>query len=460
MRILDTLTGKKVGIKKTAKPLKLFVCGPTVYDYPHIGNARVFVFFDIFVRYLKSLGWKIFYLQNITDINDKIIDRAKRDGMRWSEVSIKFEKIYHKNEESLGINSVTKYARATDYIPQIIKQLKALINKEYAYKIERDGYYFDVSKFKDYGKLSKRNYLSAEDATSRIDESIKKRNKGDFCLWKFSKAGEPSWDSDFGNGMPGWHIEDTAITEYHFGPQYDIHGGAVDLKFPHHEAEIAQQEAASGKKPLVKIWMHPGFLLVDGKKMSKSLGNFITIDDFLKTHSADVFRYIVLSHYYRSPIDYSDKLANQSKNSLHNLQNFILKLGMLKTNGNVSKKIKNAILLSSKKYAKAIDDDFNTPLALSEIFTLIKNTEKIIWKMNAKESQLVRDFILKNLGILGINIEKSIRIPQKIKDLTKARELLRGNEQFVQSDVLRQKINELGYNVEDTPLGQLVTRKS
>ena len=232
--------------------------------------------------------------------------------------------------------------------PEIIKQVQTLIDKGYAYKIDGDGYYFDVSKFKDYGKLAKRTLEQAQDGVSRIDESVGKKNKADFCLWKFSKTNEPSWDSSLGKGRPGWHIEDTAITEKYFGPQYDIHGGAVDLKFPHHEAEIAQQEAASGKKPLVNIWMHAGFLLVDGQKMSKSLNNFITIDSFLKEYSPQVLRYLILSHHYRSPIDYTKDLVQSSKSALSAIQNFVFKLSLVKKPGEISKEISDIVEKSGK----------------------------------------------------------------------------------------------------------------
>ncbi|MEK7138029.1 MAG: class I tRNA ligase family protein, partial [Patescibacteria group bacterium] len=264
--------------KPKGKPLRMFVCGPTVYDNPHIGNARTAVFFDAFVKYLRSTGIKVFHLVNVTDIDDKIIAKAKAEKTTFSKIADEYWNVYKKNMEGLVVTSTTKFAMATKYIPQIQKQVQTLLKKGFAYEIEKDGIYFDVSKFSDYGKLSRRTAEQAEDGVSRIDQSIKKRNKADFALWKFSFDDEPGWKSEWGRGRPGWHIEDTAITEYFFGSQYDIHGGGLDLKFPHHEAELAQQEAASGKKPFVKIWMHAGLLTLEGQKMSKSLGNFMTID--------------------------------------------------------------------------------------------------------------------------------------------------------------------------------------
>ena len=279
MQFYNTLTRKKeVFAPIEDGRVNLFVCGPTVYDFPHIGNSKTYIQFDILAKSLRYLGYNVFYLQNITDIDDKILNRAKELGIPPKELAEKYEKIYQEDMRVLGIDSVNKYARATDFIPKIIKQIETLLEKGYAYKIP-DGIYFETAKFKNYGKLSGRMELKADDAISRIDEATGKRGWNDFCLWKVEKPGEPSWPSPFGSGRPGWHIEDTAITEANFGPQYDIHGGAVDLIFPHHECEIAQMESASGLEPLVRYWIHTGFLNVDSKKMSKSLGNFKTIRD-------------------------------------------------------------------------------------------------------------------------------------------------------------------------------------
>src|SRR3989344_5597928 len=263
LKLYNTLTRKKEKFtpRKTGE-VNLFVCGPTAYDYAHLGHAKTYIQFDITARYLRYQGNEIFYLQNITDIDDKIINRANYEKKDWREIVKKYREEYFQDINALGIDSVDKYANATDYIPEIISQVKRLIEKGIAYKIS-DGYYFNLAKFKEYGKLAKRKELKKEDAVSRVDENPEKINAGDFCLWKFKKENEPFWKSELGDGRPGWHIEDTAITEKNFGPQYDIHGGGLDLIFPHHEAEIAQMEAISGKKPLVKYWMHTGFLKID-----------------------------------------------------------------------------------------------------------------------------------------------------------------------------------------------------
>jgi len=475
MYLYNTLSGKKESIKKSKKPLRLFVCGPTVYDTPHIGNYRTFLPFDSFVRYMRSQGYSITYLQNITDIDDKIIIRAQQDKKSWKQIAQIYERAYHQGEKKLNIISVSTYARATKHIPQIVEQIQTLLKKGYAYKIENDGYYFDITKFKDYGKLSHRNAQMAGDATSRIDESVQKRNKGDFALWKLLRTqinaekkkiysvkvvdGEPAWNTELGWGRPGWHIEDTAITEEYFGPQYDIHGGASELKFPHHEAEIAQQEAASGKKPLVKLWMHTGILLVNGQKMSKSLKNFITLDDFLKQYDASILRYIILSHHYRSPIDYTEELVLQSVNALESIQQFIWKLNLIQTTNSKQKdqlKIKNIIKNTEKKFHEVLADDFNTPQALATIFSFMTLLESQLASITNTNAIKIQSTIIELLDLLGLKLTRQAKIPSIITRLCAKREKHRTYKQFIQADALRNEIYKLGYNIEDTPWGAFV----
>ena len=473
IKIYDTLSGEKQNLPNS-RPIRLFVCGPTVYDSPHIGHARTYISFDTFNRYLKSQKIKTLYLQNITDVDNRIIDRGKERNISPTKIALKFEKEYHAAEEKLKIKDV-KYARATKHIPQIIKQIQTLISKGHAYKID-DGYYFDVSTFPEYGKLSKRTAFQAEDATSRIDEGSGKKNKADFVLWKFPEQknipqpkntkkiyfkiveGEPLWFTPLGWGRPGWHIEDTAITEYYFGPQYDIHGGAVELKFPHHEAEITQQEAASGKKPLVKIWMHTGVLFIDGKKMSKSLHNFIKIDDFINEYSAETLRLLINLHHYRSPINYTEDSARQANNTLKRLQRIIDALSFIKNKGMVSSEIKTLLENTEENFQKAMADDFNTPKALAVIFEMLNTIENKIWKLNKKEASAIKKLLANKMIIFLGKALKTAKIPQNIAKLAKQRELFRNNKQFAQSDLLRKKIEELGYIIEDTPIGPLVNK--
>lgn len=453
MKLYNTLSQKKEELPKPEEQskLRLFVCGPTVYDYAHIGHARTYLFFDFFAKYLRSKGYEVNYLQNITDIDDKIIARATERNITPNELAKQFAESYFEDMQVIGVDAVTTYAPATDFISQIVAQVERLIDKGFAYKIENDGWYFDISKDEDYGKLSGRTAEQAEDSVSRIDNSDAKRNKGDFCLWKFSKPNEPKWNTQIGTGRPGWHIEDTAISEYYFGPQYDIHGGADDLKFPHHEAEIAQQESASGLKPFVRFWVHTGFLLVDGKKMSKSLGNFITIRDFLKKYPPDVLRWITLAHHYHSPVDFSDQLAEQAKAALENLYNHYL---ALRGEDRKEEKRKDHGTLTAwqEKFNAALSDDLNTPQAIAVMFDVIKDGD-----LSAKEKRVLLDIFTETLG-LNI-VRKTEAIPPKLLEKLKKYQEYRTNKQFMQSDALRKELEALGYEVRDTESGSELMKK-
>ena len=441
LKIYNTLTQKKEIFKTlTDKKVKLFICGPTVYDYAHIGHAKTYVQFDIIVKYLKYRGYDVFYLQNITDIDDKIIQRAAERKKNPMELAQEFEEEYYKGISSLGVNSISRFARATDYIKEIIKQVKILMDKGFAYTIEDDGIYFDLIKFPEYGKLSGRKSLEAEDAVSRIDESVKKRNKGDFCLWKKSKKDEPSWpDPWFNNGRPGWHIEDTAISEKFFGPQYDVHGGARDLIFPHHEAEIAQMESASGKKPFVKYWLHTGFLNVKGQKMAKSSGNFITIKDALKKYDAKVLRLFYISGHYRSPIDFSDELLEQAKNSLERLNDFVRKVKNSKERDDIS-----LIEKTKKEFQEYMNDDFDTPKVLAVIFDFIREVNK---KGGGKKSY---ELMLEFDKIFNVLDREDQNVPAEIRKLVGERGGARARKDFKKADQIREEIKKRGYLLEDS----------
>ena len=462
LKIYNTLTRKKEIFKpRKGKKVNMFVCGPTVYDYAHIGHARTYIAFDVIVKYLRKKGYDVFYLQNITDVDDKIINRAKEEGVSWKELARKFEREYKKDAKSLGIDSISKYARATEHIKEIISQVERLLKKGFAYQIE-DGIYYDISKFKDYGKLSGRTALQAEDAVSRIDESKKKKNKGDFCLWKFwsGKDWEPKWRSPWGYGRPGWHIEDTAITEKYFGPQYEIHGGARDLIFPHHEAEIAQMEAISEKKPMVKYWLHTGFLTINGQKMSKSLGNFITIREFLNKHSARLLRFFVLKSHYRSPIDYSEKAILQSQNELERIDEFVEKIQNAKFKiQNFNSKFK--IDKFKNKFEEAMDDDFNTPKAMAVIFELIREVNPMLDKnqITQEEVKQILEFLKFIDEIFGFILKKErVKIPEEIKKLAQKREILRKEKKWEEADKIREEIKKLGYEIQDTAGGTKIKK--
>ena len=439
IKTFNTLTKKKEDIKK--KKLNLFVCGPTVYDYSHIGHAKTYTQFDFIVKYLRYRKYDVFYLQNITDIDDKIIKRAKEQKTTPKLLAKKFENIYYEDMKSLHNNAVTKYARATDYIPQIISQIKTLIKKDYAYKL-KDGYYFNIKKFKDYGKLSGRTVLEAEDAVTRIDNNINKKNKGDFCLWRLSNN-RPYWETELGNGRPGWHIEDTAITEKQFGPQYDIHGGALDLIFPHHEAEIAQMESSSGKKPFVKYWLHTGFLNIKGKKMAKSVGNFMTIRQALEKYNYKVLRYLFLSNHYKTPLDFTEDMLEQSKNSLERINELALK-----SKGKPRRLNQGYIDGTKADFISHLDNDFNTPRAFSVLFEFIREANT---KEAGNEAFIFLKEIDKIFDIFTLTQDKNIS--KEIKELIKKREKARKEKNFDLSDKIRSDLKKKGIILEDTEKG-------
>ena len=460
LKLYNTITRKKEVFRPLKKGrINLFVCGITPYDFSHIGHARTYIVFDMIVKYLREKGFNVFYLQNITDIDDKIINRAKERKASPQRLARDFEKEYMKDMKRLKIDSVTKYARATEHIKEIISQVKRLLKKGYAYQID-DGIYYDISKFKNYGKLSRRTVLGAEDAVSRIDESIEKKNKGDFCLWKKSKTGEPKWKSPWFLGRPGWHIEDTAITEKYFGPQYDIHGGARDLIFPHHEAEIAQMEAISGKKPLVKYWLHSGFLTVAGQKMAKSLGNFITIRDFLKENDSRVLRLLIIKNHYRSPLDYNESAVVQAKRELERIDEFISKLNLLRSDLNISPRFD--LQKFEKKFEAAMEDDFNTPKAVAAIFELINKGNSLIGenKLTKSGAKDVLEFLKKIDRIFNFILWKKPKekIPEELLSLAKQRQKYREQGLWQRADEIRGKIKKLGYWVEDTKEGPKIKK--
>ncbi len=468
MKVYSTMSREKEDLK-TINPgrVKLFVCGPTVYDDAHIGHGRTYISFDTIKRYLEYKGYSVFYIENITDIDDKIINRSKESGVESSILAKKYEKRFIEDMESLNVHKVNLFAHATDHIAEIINQISRLINKGFAY-ITDDGVYYNINKFDDFGKLSNRNVDELESHRDIADSD--KHNTNDFVLWKNREAaefdGEPKWDSPWGKGRPGWHIEDTAITEYYFGPQYDIHGGGLDLIFPHHEAEIAQIEAVSGKKPLVRYWMHTGFLNVSGEKMSKSLGNFITIRELLQDWDANVFRFFVLSTHYRSPIDFSKDSLHQAEKSLNKINNFVDNLNnILEEEFNDSDELIDKVNSSNEedaisyeimnKFFEAMDDDFNTPKAISAIFEFINESKNI-------ESYDIANLLAIKKWFNGISFIFGIDFNQKqsslednndenwVELILSIREKLRQNKQYDLSDEIRDELNKRGIEVSDS----------
>ncbi len=477
MKLFNTLTNQKEDFEKpVGRALNMFVCGPTVYDAAHLGHARTYIAFDALVRFLRSQEWSVFYLQNITDIDDKIIERARERDIKPAKLAAEYEKGYKKTMKKIGVTSVDTYANASEYIPQIVSQVEALIAKGFAYRIEGSGYYFDITTFPDYGKLSGRTIEQAEDAVTRIDTGIQKKNRGDFALWKFVHVrakdsgkkfvhvnGEPAWNASIGWGRPGWHIEDTAISESFFGPQYDLHGGAEDLKFPHHEAEIAQQEAASGMKPFVRMWLHTGFMRVKGEKMSKSLKNFVTIDEFLEKHSSTTLRWLILSHHYRSPINFDDAAVAQAERALASLQETLDRLYFISRHGTRSRKPTRMFTLDERAmktlWNNALHDDFNTPEAFGTVFSFIHELNNDLWSLSRTEAKHAITHITQAFETVGIELVP-LKPSSEAQTLAEERELYRGSKQFAQADALREKLLSLGYTVDDTPLGAFVRRVS
>lgn len=458
LKVYNTLTkNEEEFIPMEKGKIKMFVCGQTVYDDAHLGHAKTYINFDVIVRWLRYLGFKVFYAQNITDIDDKIIKRANERGITFKELSEFYIKRFFEDMEALGVKqNVDLFPKSSEYIPQIIEQIQTLIKKGYAYVIDGDIYY-DVSKFKDYTKLSR---MSIDDLTKhRIEPDSRKKNTFDFSLWKTAKPDEPSWDSPWGKGRPGWHIEDTAMTVSIFGSQYDLHGGATELIFPHHTNEIAQAEAATGKKPFVKYWLHGGVLNIKGEKMSKSLKNFIRIREVLKEYEPEVLRMFFVSTHYRAPIDLDENAIKQAREKLDAFYNIINRINnSMKDEKIDDKKLEKSIEETKTKFENAMNDDFNTPLALSVLFELAKETNKFVDE-NVKISKQTGEKIIKTfkelgyvLGVLQKEIKKET-LPKELMDLIIKREGYRKRGDFEAADKIRKEIAEKGILIEDSPEG-------
>jgi cysteinyl-tRNA synthetase len=393
MKIYNTFTGRKEEfVPLIPNKVKIYVCGVTVYDHCHIGHARSAIVFDVIRRYIKYKGFDVKYVRNFTDIDDKIINRAKQEGITWDAVARKYTDEYYKDMKRLGVGRADIEPKATEHIEEIIDIVNGLIEKGYAYEV-KGSVYFSVDKFIGYGNLSKKD-MEEMMAGARVEVDERKKNPLDFALWKKSKEGEPSWESPWGAGRPGWHIECTAMSIKHLGESFDIHGGGADLLFPHHENEIAQSEAFTGK-PFAKYWIHNGFITIDKEKMSKSLGNFFTIKEVLDKFDPEVVRFFLLSTHYRSPIEFSDDQLREAESSIDRYYTTIVRindfLGTLivstsleKKNGgeeefsNAGKIFEGLLLSFREKFEEAMDDDFNTALALGHIFELIREANRFL----------------------------------------------------------------------------------
>ena len=439
LKLYNTLTRKKEIFKPIKKgSVRMYVCGPTVNDVPHLGHARQQISFDILRKYLKFSGFEVRFISNITDVDDKIINKANELGEDIKKLAERNLKAHLEDYRAIGVDKPDVQPRATEYINEMINLVKRLEQKGYTYIIKNDGVYFDISKFKNYGKLSHQKTENLI-AGKRVAVKDEKRNKEDFVLWKFSKKGEPSWESPWGKGRPGWHIECSAMSEKLLGIPFDIHGGGQDLIFPHHEDEIAQSEAATGKK-FVNYWVHNGMINVDKVKMSKSLGNFKTIRDILKDYGGNTIRYFVLSTQYRKPIDFSKNALDDAKNSYERLKNIITDL-------QEEKEVNSKYL---KEFRDAMDDDLNTPEALAALWKLVRDKDAKGKKETVKE-------IDKVLG-LGLEENREIEIPKEVKKLVKKREEMRKKKNWQEADNIRNRIKKEGYQIDDTGEGVRVRK--
>jgi len=452
MKIFNTLSGQKEEFRPIeTNTVRMYICGMTVYDDTHIGHARTFLSFDLIVRYLRSIDYEVSYVRNITDVDDKIISRAKQLNLSPSELTQKYIDSMHEDFESLGMIKPDLEPRATDNISSIISLIETLIKKGHAYESESDVY-FSVESFDSYGKLSGRN-LDDMLSGARVDIDLDKKNPSDFVLWKKDTEGL-KWDSPWGPGRPGWHIECSAMSMDALGETFDIHGGGSDLKFPHHENEIAQSECVTGKE-FAKLWMHTGSLRIDSEKMSKSLGNFITVKEALGSNSPEVLRFFLISSHYRSPLNYSNESIDEARNALDRLYNSIKDLNY-----------KNADYIKSEftdRFHNAMKDDFNTPLAISILFEIAKEVNSFKKEeKNEEANSLARELynLSRIIGLLEEDPKKYFQTgisvsDEDIQNLISKRNQARLNKDFDLSDKIRDDLLDMGITLEDKDTGTI-----
>ncbi|HZY94864.1 MAG TPA: cysteine--tRNA ligase [Candidatus Bathyarchaeia archaeon] len=456
LKVYNTLT-RSVDDFVPEKPprVTMFVCGPTVYDVSHIGHAKTYVAYDIMARYLRRKRFSVFFIINITDIDDRIINRARETGKDALEISRKFAEDFYKDMRDLRVNSVNLYPKASDHIREIIGQIEGLLKLGKAYRLDGDVYY-DISKFADYGKLSRQKLEQL--TVHRVDPDTRKKHPGDFVLWKSQKPGEIAWDSPWGKGRPGWHIEDTAITLTYFGPTYDLHGGGTELIFPHHEAEIAQAEGLTGVKPLAKYWVHTGLLSVKGKEMHKSLGNFIPIQDMIAEMGVDALRVFYASTHYRSPLDFTQEALTQAASLSRRFQRIYDQLltivaASTSTGGEtILPKVAAEIGEARDEFFNAMDDDFNTPRALTALIKIVSTVEEQSGKLDLETASFVLEILKDQGSVLGIFGEESAvrdRINEIVRLLLDLRSELRTKRDFATADRIRELLTKTGLLVED-----------
>ena len=460
MKVYNSLTGRKEEfIPLEEGKVKMYVCGPTVYNFFHIGNARPFVVFDTLRRYFIWRGYEVKYVQNFTDVDDKIINRAREEGITAPEVSEKYIKEYFEDAKALNVLPADVHPKVSEHIDDIIDFVQTLIDKGYAYEADGDVYY-SPRKFEGYGKLSGQNIDDLESG-ARIAIGEVKHDPLDFALWKAQKEpDEIAWKSPWGMGRPGWHIECSTMARKHLGPTIDIHGGGQDLKFPHHENEIAQSEACNGV-PFAKYWMHNGYITIDGVKMSKSLNNFFTVRDIRKLYSGDVIRFFLLSGHYRSPINFSDVLMEQAKQGLNRIVTCVETLEHLEKNGtddfsDADKEELKGLDKYRDMFIEAMDDDLNTADAISAIFEMVSDIN--VYVRNGASKIFAKEGIahIKELtDVLGVrqHTEDEDSADPEIQALVDERQAARKEKNWAKADEIRDKLKEMGYTIKDTPQG-------
>jgi len=458
LKLFNTMTRRKEEFEPVEQgKVKIYACGPTVYNFFHIGNARPFIIFDTLRRYFEYIGYDVTFVQNFTDVDDKMIARAAEEKTTLRELGERFIRAYFEDAQGLGIRPATVHPKATEHIGDIIKLVSRLIEKGHAYEVDGDVY-FDVTSFPGYGKLSGQ---SPEDrmAGARIDVTEKKRNPEDFALWKAAKPGEDSWDSPWGKGRPGWHIECSAMSMRYLGETIDIHGGGQDLIFPHHENEIAQSEAATGK-PFARYWMHNGYINVDNEKMSKSKGNFFTVRDISQKYDLLVVRLFMLSAHYRNPVNFSEELIAQAASAMARIKNCRENLKHIMATGSGSPvNVKEKIRALEDSFRNAMDDDLNTAEAIGAIFEYIRDVNLAFEHGGDKKSaQGALAALDKVLDVLGL-VPREEAIPAEVLELVKRRQEARANKNYAEADALRDRIAALGYEVKDTPEGPKINKR-
>lgn len=459
MKIYNTLTRRKEEFEPIRKgQVNIYVCGPTVYNYIHIGNARPIVVFDTLRRYMEYRGYKVKYAQNFTDVDDKIINRAKDEGVSALEISERYIKEYFDDADALNVRRADVHPKVSEHIDEIENFVDTLVGKGFAYEADGDVY-FSTRKFPEYGKLSGQNIEDLE-AGARIAVGEVKEDPIDFALWKARKTeDEIAWESPWGLGRPGWHIECSAMARRHLGATIDIHGGGEDLQFPHHENEIAQSECCNGVT-FANYWMHNGFINIGGSKMSKSAGNFFTVRDIRQKYTGEEIRFLLLSGQYRGPIEFSEEMMQQSRSSFNRIKNclddieFMIKTG---TDGELSAEEEKSIASFDgfrQEFIKAMDDDLNTADGISAVFELVTEINTMLRGGTSKAyAKAALDIFNELTGVLGIIKSKEISIDEDVEALVEERQQARKNKDFARADEIRDELKARGYTLKDTPQG-------